>query len=133
MTINAKIRQQVQDRAGKRCEYCTRIEYRIGFSFHVDHIIPPLHNGTNDLDNLAWSCFHCNVFKGQNIASYDIETRDLTPLFNPRKDKWTEHFSKDELHINSKTPIGEVTVRVLQMNHPEQIEIRELLQKLNLW
>lgn len=29
----------------------------------VDHIIPVAFGGTDDLDNLCWSCWHCNSSK----------------------------------------------------------------------
>lgn len=133
MTITTKIREIVRDRAEQRCEYCSRMDYRTGFPFHVDHIISKKHDGGDNLDNLAWSCFNCNVFKGTDIASIDRETDELILLYNPRKQQWVKHFSKDDLYIKGITPIGRVTVRILQMNHEDQIEIRELLQSLNLW
>lgn len=133
MTITAKAREIVRQKAEKHCEYCSRIDYRTGFSFHVDHIISKKHDGSDDLDNLAWSCFNCNMFKGTDIASIDRQTGELRLLYNPRKQQWDKHFSKDNLHIKGITSVGRITVHILQMNHQDQIEIRELLQSLDLW
>lgn len=133
MTINSATRIQIRKRANGHCEYCQKIEYAIGFSYHVDHIIAKKHSGTDHLNNLAWSCFDCNVFKGTDLASYDNETGELTPLYNPRVQVWDEHFIKDDLWLRGKTAIGRVTVRILQMNHDDQLETRQDLKLLGLW
>lgn len=112
--VSEAVRQQVRSRADQCCEYCGKPELASLFSHHVDHIIPILHGGTSNTDNLAWACFQCNVAKGTNVASYD-DQGILTPLFNPRSQAWDSHF---ELNTNtgmiiSKTPIGQVTLHVL--------------------
>jgi hypothetical protein len=89
------------------------------------HIIPvKRHNGSNALSNLAWACLDCNTFKGSDIAAYDELTKELTPLFNPRTQKWDEHFEIHNFIIVGMTAIGRVTVRLLLMNDPERIEAR---------
>ncbi len=133
MTINSATRIQVRRRADGRCEYCLQVEYAIGFSYHVDHIIARKHSGTDHLDNLAWSCFDCNIFKGADISSYDSDTGELTPLYNPRTQNWDDHFVKDNLLIHGKTAIGRVTVKILQMNHPDKLDMRHTHKLLGLW
>ncbi|GAB5493804.1 MAG: hypothetical protein Phog2KO_40190 [Phototrophicaceae bacterium] len=133
MTVKPNIRKQVRQRANGYCEYCQQIEYATGFSYHVDHIIAKKHLGTNDLDNLAWSCFDCNVFKGTDIASYDLDTGELIALYNPRIQLWEDHFAKNDLIIIGKTPIGRVTARILKFNHEDRLDNRHYLQLLGLW
>jgi 5-methylcytosine-specific restriction endonuclease McrA len=58
----------------------------------IDHVIALKHNGQTVEDNLALCCTLCNRFKGTDIASIDVETGHLTPLFNPRLDTWDEHY-----------------------------------------
>ena len=58
--------------------------------FEIDHIIPRKHGGRTVTGNLALSCFWCNSFKGSDVAGLD--SRKLTPLFNPRRHLWTRHF-----------------------------------------
>ena len=60
--------------------------------FHVDHIIPRQHRGATDLENLAPACMHCNRHKGPNLAGIDLLNGSVTPLFNPRRDLWSDHF-----------------------------------------
>jgi hypothetical protein len=82
MTSTAVIvREQVRQRADARCEYCRKPEAASTYPHHVEHIIARKHGGSSDLENLAWACFQCNVSKGSDIASYDIETRELTHPF----------------------------------------------------
>ncbi|MBI3411419.1 MAG: HNH endonuclease [Planctomycetes bacterium] len=67
--MNAATRQLVQERARLRCEYCQIHEADDpAFSFHIEHIIPKKHRGTDALSNLAWSCHFCNRAKGSNLA-----------------------------------------------------------------
>lgn len=131
--VPKELRDQVRQRASGRCEYCCKPEGYSLYSHHVDHIIPLLHGGDLSLDNLAWACFQCNTTKSANIASYDLETGELTPLFHPHKQKWDDHFEMVNAVINGKTPIGRVTVKILQINHPDQVETRQKLIKAKIW
>lgn len=128
------VRQQVRNRASQRCEYCRKPEGTNLYPFHVDHIIPPLHGGNSEPNNLAWSCFQCNITKGSNIASYDLVSGELTPIYNPRTQAWVKHFefTTDGLLVG-KSPEGRVTIRVLQMNHPEAVSTRLRLIKAGRW
>src|SRR5258708_386795 len=126
--VASTVRRFVRERAGKRCEYCHRPDIYSVLSFHVDHIIPTKqHEGSSNEENLAWSCVHCNISKSVNIAGYDPITKQLTPLFNPRTQQWDEHFQMDKAIIEGKTPVGRVTVKILDMNEPEMIHARQSL------
>jgi len=48
-------------------------------------------------------------------------------LFNPRIDRWSEHFSRQGAFTVGKTLIGRATVAVLDMNEPERLEMRAAL------
>jgi hypothetical protein len=103
------------------------------YDFHVDHIVPPLHGGTSELDNLAWACFECNVKKGTNVASFDLLSDTLTSLYNPRMQNWTDHFESLGDEIIGKTAAGRVTVRVLDMNHSRQRAARRIMIEAGEW
>ena len=133
MTISRKTRQAVRIRAIERCEYCCLPE---AFSFHpfqVDHVVSVKHDGTDDINNLAWACPNCNNAKGSDLGSYDKETGILTPFYNPRTQIWDDHFELSEGLIIGKTPEGRVTVHILLMNHPERVEVRKILIESGLW
>ena len=91
--MNARLRAQVRDRAGGRCEYCRIHEDDDPFfTFPIDHVIAQQHGGATTLDNLWLSCFRCNAHKGPNLASVDPATAMTAQLFHPRRDSWDEHF-----------------------------------------
>ncbi len=131
--VSAAIRRQVRDRAGNRCEYCQKPDRVSTYGYHVDHIIPLKHSGTSAIDNLAWACFECNVSKSENIASYDRITKALTPLYHPRTQRWDEHFEMLAENIIGKDAIGRVTILILDMNHPDQLETRHVLIEMGEW
>ena len=83
--------------------------------------------GTDDPDNLALACIHCNRYKGPNIAWIDPETEELTRLFHPRTDVWNHHFTWGGAEILPLSAIGRVTARVLNMNDQEMLWLRETL------
>lgn len=92
MSVPDLLRQLVAERANHRCEYCLLHEDDTLGIHEADHIRPIKHHGETQLDNLAFACLRCNRHKGTDIAGYDNTTGQLTPLFNPRLDKWNEHF-----------------------------------------
>ncbi len=100
---------------------------------HVDHIIATKHNGSSELNNLAWACFECNVSKGTNIAAYDPKLGILAPLYNPRTQKWDDHFMLRGALIVGKTPIGRTTITILNMNSSAQINARQALINSGDW
>jgi HNH endonuclease len=104
------------------------------FSHQVDHVVPPRHGGSNDLDNLAWSCFYCNNNKGTDLGTFDPQTKRRAWLFNPREMRWNDHFEIDTKGLFSgKTSEGRATIYLLDMNNAKRVEIRQLLIENTLW
>ncbi len=128
--VNAEIRLVVAARADYLCEYCLIAEEDTFFGCHVDHIISIKHRGETESDNLAYACAFCNRFKGSDIASLSSETGALVRFFNPRIDRWSDHFQLLGLSIQPRTEIGEVTVRILRFNDNERILERQELNKI---
>jgi hypothetical protein len=57
----------------------------------------------------------------------------LTRFFHPRLDKWDDHFETDNSGlISAKTDIGEATIKIFQINHPDRIIERQLLWRVGL-
>ena len=130
--MNESLRQFVRDRAGMRCEYCRLPEEHHELPFQMEHIVAKKHQGGDDTDNLAWSCYRCNAFKGPNIAGIDPESRLLTRLFHPRLDRWENHFSWIGPELHGDTAVGRTTIDVLRINHADSITIRRLLLALDV-
>ncbi len=112
-------------RAGDACEYCRMPQHATPLiAFHVEHIVPRQHGGTDDPGGLALACDRCNAYKGPNLTSIDPGTRTLVELFNPRADIWRDHFVVRRGHIVGLTSTGRATVRLLNMNAPRRVELR---------
>lgn len=128
--ISAHLRRNVRERAGERCEYCLLADADGYFSHEPDHVIAEKHGGATTFDNLAWSCFDCNRFKGSDIASLDPASGELVPLFNPRTQRWSDHFQLAGPVIVALTAMGRATERLLKLNLPARIEVRETLARV---
>src|SRR3954469_15258053 len=123
--IDAATRNLVRSRASNRCEYChIHQDDEPLFTFHIEHVVPRQHHGTDDPSNLALACIHCNLHKGPNVAGIDPDTGQVTPLFHPRRDTWADHFALRGPFIVGLTAVGRTTAYVLAMNAPHQAELR---------
>jgi len=123
------LRYLVALRANGRCEYCRRYQVIMGETFfEVEHILPRALGGTTHPENLAFACRRCNVLKRDKIAALDPRTERLAPLFNPRRDHWSDHFrrSHDLLRIFGRTATGRATVGLLQLNAPSEQTARRI-------
>lgn len=86
---------------------------------HVEHIVPLATGGTSDEENLWLACPLCNGYKGIRTYFTDPETGEEAPLFNPRRQVWSEHFrwSDNSVEIIGLTPCGRATVIALKLNN----------------
>ena len=126
--IDAATKRHVRQRAHQRCEYCgLHQDHSPLAALQIEHINPKKHGGSDEGENLALACIDSNLAKSSNIAGRDPETSQLTLLFNPRQDRWDEHFESDGVHIVGRTAIGRTTVFVLLMNSDYQLELRATL------
>lgn len=126
MTVSAESRRLIREQAGGCCEFCRIAEGDRLVKFQIDHIIPVKHGGTDIIDNLCLACLECNSYKGPNVAALDPHTGAATKLFNPRQQKWDDHFGyQPGGTIVGKTPEGRATVLVLRMNEETRIKQRK--------
>jgi hypothetical protein len=125
--ISASLRAAVREPANHCCEYCRLRDLGAFFPPEVDHIIALQHGGQTELENLALACMQCNRAKGTNFASFDPETRRQTPLFNPRRDRWLDHFQLDGPRIIALTAVGRVTLKLLNIGDEDREATRREL------
>jgi hypothetical protein len=125
--VPLSLRNAARERAEARCEYCRMPESGTFFLHEVDHVIAIQHGGETTVENLALACIQCNRFKGPNIASVDPQTKRIVPLFNPRADRWSEHFRAEGGHIVLLTAVARATAALLNFADLERIEARKLL------
>lgn len=132
--MSPEIRKLVKERAQHLCEYCLALAH---FSFHpfsIDHIVPLSQKGTDDPENLALSCQHCNNCKYSKSSFTDPLTGKIAPLFHPRKDTWVKHFvwNENATIIIGISPVGRATVACLKMNRQEAVNLREALRQFGV-
>lgn len=128
---NRRVREAVRLRAGDACEYCLLPTVA---QFQIEHIIPPAlwpdyaggqlagvpwqpgRRGPNHIANYAWACEFCNQSKRQRVSRRG--GRETHRLFDPRRDRWPEHFAflHQYLFILGVTDIGRATVETLGFN-----------------
>jgi hypothetical protein len=131
--MDATTRDVVRRRANNRCEYCLLPQEHSELIHHIEHIVSRQHGGPDDVGNLALACHRCNLHKGPNLSGIDPLTGEVVSLFNPRHERWNEHFSFHGTHIIGITPTGRATVHVLAMNDPRRLELRsEILARKQL-
>lgn len=130
--ISEVIQTQVRQRANYLCEYCHASEQWQYVRFTVDHVIPLAQNGVDSLENLALACFHCNRRKSDNLTGIDPQSEIKVPLFNPRCDRWGDHFiwSVNGLLIVGLTATGRATLEVLALNRERVLHIRAADQEI---
>lgn len=123
----------VIERAKNRCEYCLLPQFVSLHKHEPDHIVPLQHGGQTDADNLTLSCMRCNRYKGPNVGSFDPETGNLVPFFNPRTQDWANHFELDGAIIRPRTAEARVTVKIFRMNDEDRVLERQRLIEASLF
>jgi HNH endonuclease len=74
--MDETLAQEVRRRAGDACEYCGIPQrYYPTVVFPVDHIIARQHGGPTAPGNLALSCLHAIVTKGQTSPASTLIPR----------------------------------------------------------
>lgn len=118
-TISGALRLTVRSRANDRCEYCLSPQELIMGRLQIDHVVPVVKGGSSTEDNLCLACELCNQYKWTKTGALDPLTQRVIPLFNPRQQKWTEHFgwSPEGTEVIGKTAYGRATVTALRLNN----------------
>ncbi|MBC7784634.1 MAG: HNH endonuclease [Burkholderiales bacterium] len=120
-------------RAAARCEYCLLPASISPIPFHIEHIVARIHGGETNEANLAYACMRCNCHKGTNLGTVDALTQQHTRLFNPRHDRWREHFTLAGHSIVGLTQVGRATVQLLRMNDLPRQALRAEAIRQRIW
>ena len=127
---NEVLRIEIATRAKNKCEYCGIHEDDMFIGFEIDHIIATKHGGGNEMENLAYSCPHCNQHKGSDLVTFIDSYDNIVLLYNPRKHNWNEHFETNRGEILAKTNIGKATIKLLKMNDVDLMILRTMLSEI---
>ena len=125
--VSTHIRREVETRAENVCEYCLIHEDDTYLGCQVDHVIAEKHGGATEAENLSYACTFCNRAKGADIGSVVASSNEFTRFFNPRVDRWADHFALNGALIEALTPVGEATAKILRFNEEERVLERESL------
>jgi hypothetical protein len=107
-----------------RCEYCRLAQVGQEAEFHIDHVRPRAGGGPTTLENLALACVSCSLRKATRESAVDPDSGALAPLFNPREQRWDDHFRWEAESLIGLTPTGRATTAALAMNRPLILAIR---------
>lgn len=117
--IPKSVRDKIAALARHRCEYCQTAQEISGAQMNIEHIVPVSRGGGSDEGNLCLSCSWCNSYKWAKTFGIDPVSQQQVNLFNPRQQKWSEHFrwSADGVYVVGLTAVGRATVEALKMNN----------------
>ena len=62
-----------------------------------------------------------------DTSTVDRLLEELEPLFNPRKDRWSDHFEWDGCLLLGISPMARATIDVLGINRGDRVEFRRSL------
>ena len=124
--IPESVRSRVRIQAKHQCGYCRSLQKYVLGQLEIEHIIPKAVGGNDDEDNLWLACRLCNNYKGVQTHGEDPLTKRKTRLFNPRSQKWSQHFtwSDDGILIIGITACGRATITALQLNNSYAVPVR---------
>ena len=124
--ISREVERRVRQMAQDRCGYCLSQQQYVFAPLEIEHIVPCALGGTSNEENLWLACPLCNSYKGVQHEGIDPLTDGVAPLFNPRMQKWQEHFawSEDSTQIVGQTACGRATVIALQLNNIIAVTVR---------
>lgn len=124
--VSAALRRQIRADAGERCGYCLSSEMLMGVPLEVEHLHPESLGGQTIRENLWLACYRCNKCKGNRVEAVDPLSEQSVPLFNPRLQRWHEHFRWEAtgMRIVGITACGRATIDALQMNHEYVVQAR---------
>ena len=118
--IRAQTKRVVRSIYVMRCGYCGVTEAETGAELTYDHFQPQSKGGSDNQENIVYACHACNEFKG------DYFGQDETRLLHPLRDAMHLHLRQEaDGSLLALSPLGEVSIRVLQLNRPPLVLSRK--------
>lgn len=130
--VSAGLRRLIVQRAGNCCEYCKYPGHYSPQNLSLDHVTPRFGGGETTADNLALSCQGCNSHKATRTETEDPATGIIVALFNPRRQRWRDHFAwgSDHVSVVGLTAIGRATIEALELNREGLVNMRRVLYEI---
>jgi len=86
----------------------------------------------SELKNLAWACPSCNLHKSDRVSLRNVIGIEVR-LFNPRVDKWNEHFEWEDFSMRGLSSMGKAMVKSFQLNTERKFKIRQAEKMFDLF
>lgn len=133
--VSDALRRQIRADAGRRCGYSQSPAVLVGMPLRIDHLVPVAAGGLTARDNLWPACRSCNEYKGDRTRAEDTVTREVVTLFNPRVQRWHDHFvwSPDGITVVGITPCDRVTISVLHLHNDCVVASRRFWREAGWW
>jgi len=125
--IPADVDRRVREAARNRCGFCLSPQHLVMARLEIEHVIPLAKGGSDEESNLWLACPICNGHKSDKIEATDPITGQMVTIFNPRAQRWSEHFewASDGIRIVGKTAVGRATIIALHLSDdPDALEVR---------
>jgi hypothetical protein len=125
--VSPQVRERIVALAKNRCGYCLSSGRISGVMLQLDHLVPFADGGSTEESNLWLACADCNRYRSDRSVATDPETQRVVRLFNPRNDKWGEHFAwlNSGALILGTTENGRATVAALRLNRRILVDARQ--------
>ena len=119
------LHEQVRRAFDFRCSYCRVDETSAGAELTVDHYHPLAAGGADDLANLIYACFRCNVYKGDYWPSPEEAAAGLFVL-HPHRHNLFDHLRENSRtgQLEPLTVTGAFNIRLLHLNRPQLVAQR---------
>ena len=119
--ISADTRRTVRTIYAFSCGYCGVTETEVGSYLTIDHFQPLTSGGTDEISNLVYACFACNLHKSATWNPH-------TPVaLHPFHNEMHLHISSlSDGTLQGLTPEGLLHIETLNLNRPPMIERRKM-------
>jgi hypothetical protein len=77
-------------------------------------------------------CEYCQFPEAFSYLPFQVDHIIAQQHRGPTTESWDDHFAWHGALLLPKSDIGQVTIEVLQMNHPDVVELREWLLEFGL-
>ncbi|MCB0096314.1 MAG: HNH endonuclease [Caldilineaceae bacterium] len=107
------------------CGYCGVTEIDAGSELTVDHFMPRVAGGGDDLDNLVYACWKCNQYKHDFWPNED-DISQQRRILHPLLDELNIHYRANEQtgHLEPLTETGQFHLTILRLNRPQLVKSR---------
>lgn len=115
------------------CAYCSMSEAEAqAIRFTMDHYEPQASRPDlkDDYENLMYCCDECNMRKG-NRTPPEVARSAGFRFFRPDNDNFADHFERNGIRLNPKSPVGDYSIDALDLNRLSLRRLRELRSRLS--